>query len=79
MYANMGYLLLQVSKLSTATWSKGQKKIMATIGVLAGGAGALVYTLDQSVRAYDLVLHPPKLPWNHNGWFKGFDHARFVI
>lgn len=39
------------------------------------GAGALIIALDKSVRASELILHPPKNPWSHNGWFNGLDHA----
>nr|CAI5840586.1 unnamed protein product [Callosobruchus analis] len=38
---------------------KGQES--GTIGMLAGGAGALVFALDRSVRASDLELHPPNM------------------
>lgn len=48
---------------------------MGSLGVLAGGAGALILALDRSVRASDLELHPPKNPWSHNGWFSSLDHA----
>lgn len=43
--------------------------------MLAGGAGAIIFALDRSVRASDLELHPPKNPWNHGGWFNSLDHA----
>jgi len=52
-----------------------QKKLLATLGVLTGGAGAVVLALDQSVRASDLELHPPKNPWSHNGPISALDHA----
>lgn len=50
--------------------------MIGTLGVLAGGAGALVYALERTVKASDLILHPPKNPWTHNGPFSAFDHAR---
>lgn len=50
---------------------------MGTLGVLAGGAGALLFALDKSVRASDLELHPPKNPWSHNGILSSLDHARY--
>jgi len=31
--------------------------------------------LERSVKASDLELHPPHLPWSHNGIFKALDHA----
>lgn len=50
-------------------------QILATIGAIAGGAGALALALDQSVKASDLELHPPKNPWSHQGIFSSLDHA----
>ena len=35
---------------------------------------ALAAALDDSVKA-DLVLHPPKLPWSHDGPIQSLDHA----
>lgn len=67
----------QISSFSTTReWSKGKKTLLATIGALTGGAAALVYALDQSVKASDLELHPPKNPWYHKGGlFNSLDHA----
>lgn len=48
---------------------------MGTLGVLAGGAGALVFALDRAVKASDLELHPPKHIWPHSGIFSSLDHA----
>ena len=53
------------------------KQLLTTLGVLTGGAGALAFALDHSVRATDLELHPAKLPWYHTGLFNSFDHARY--
>ncbi|KAL0270950.1 UNVERIFIED_CONTAM: hypothetical protein PYX00_008214 [Menopon gallinae] len=69
-----GCYIQQVNKFSTTSWTKGQKSIITAIGALAGGAGALIFALDCSVKAHD-NLHPAKLPWNHNGWFQSLDHA----
>jgi len=52
----------------------GKKVALAMLGSSAGGAAALAAALDDSVRA-DLVLHTPKLPWNHNGYLESLDHA----
>ncbi|KAK7873773.1 hypothetical protein R5R35_005769 [Gryllus longicercus] len=60
---------------SAAGWTKGRKTLYATIGALSGGAGALLFALEQSVKASDLELHPPKNPWSHNGVFSSLDHA----
>lgn len=49
---------------------------MTTLGVLSGGVGALIFALDQSVRASELELHPPKNPFYHKGLFNSLDHAR---
>ncbi|XP_055704462.1 cytochrome c1, heme protein, mitochondrial [Phlebotomus papatasi] len=66
----------QVNHFSTTrTWSKTQKRWLATMGMLAGGASALVYALEQSVEASDAVVHAPKLPWSHNGVISSLDHA----
>ena len=62
--------------MSTSSWTKSRNHLIATVGVLAGGAGALMYALDISVKASDLVAHPPKMPWPHSGLFSSFDHAR---
>jgi len=68
--------LSQISSYSTTReWTRGRKALLGSIGVLAGGAGALIFALDRSVRASDLELHPPKNPWSHNGWFNSLDHA----
>ncbi|KAF7282729.1 cytochrome c1 [Rhynchophorus ferrugineus] len=68
--------LNQINSFSTTReWTKGRKALLGSLGVLAGGAGALIVALDRSVRASDLELHPPKNPWSHNGWFKSLDHA----
>jgi len=52
----------------------GKKVALALIGTTAGGAAAVAAALDESVKA-DLVLHPPKLPWSHNGPLDSLDHA----
>ncbi|KAK6632635.1 hypothetical protein RUM43_013403 [Polyplax serrata] len=71
---NSNYLQ-QAVNLSTSSWTKGRKNLVATIGALAGGAGALIYALDVSVKASDLAAHPPKLPWAHCGFINSYDHA----
>jgi len=52
----------------------GKKVALGLIGATTGGAAAVVAALDESVKA-DLVLHPPKLPWSHNGPLESLDHA----
>ncbi|XP_044734820.1 cytochrome c1, heme protein, mitochondrial isoform X2 [Chrysoperla carnea] len=73
--SNNNLALNQVSHFSTTReWSRS-KKAVTTLGLVTGGAAALAYSLDQSVKASDLVVHPPKNPWSHNGMFSSLDHA----
>lgn len=67
----------QVSNLSTTakTWTNGQKKLLATVGAVAGASGALLYALDSSVEASGTEVHPTKLPWSHDGVISSFDHS----
>jgi len=57
-----------------AGFAFGKKALLALAGTTAGGAAALAAALDDSVKA-DMVLHPPKLPWSHNGPLESLDHA----
>ncbi|CAG9856975.1 unnamed protein product [Phyllotreta striolata] len=66
----------QISSYSTAKeWTRGKKALLGTLGIVAGGAGAVLVALDQSVKASDLELHPPKNIWSHSGIFSSLDHA----
>lgn len=66
----------QINNLSTTkTWTKGQKRLVASLGLLAGGAGALLFALDQSVKASGTEVHPQAMPWNHKGIISSLDHA----
>jgi len=47
-------------------------KVVATAA--GGGLLGVGYNLDQEVRA-ELILHAPKLPWSHSGYFDSLDHA----
>lgn len=39
-------------------------------------AGTTLYNLETFVlKAGELELHPPQLPWSHNGWFSSLDHT----
>ncbi|KAL1501329.1 hypothetical protein ABEB36_006671 [Hypothenemus hampei] len=74
--SNKTNCLRQIKSFSTTReWTTGKKTLFGSLGVLAGGAGVLIYALDKSVRASDLELHPPENPWSHSGWFKSLDHA----
>lgn len=50
-----------------------------TIGLAVGGASALLYALEQSVKAYDWPLHPPAYNWSHSGVLDAYDHARCLF
>ncbi|XP_056635771.1 cytochrome c1, heme protein, mitochondrial-like [Diorhabda carinulata] len=66
----------QISSYSTTKeWTRGRKALLGSLGLLAGGTGALLYALDQSVKASDLELHPPKNIWSHSGLFSSLDHS----
>ncbi|CAD5117107.1 DgyrCDS5915 [Dimorphilus gyrociliatus] len=51
--------------LSNKKWIAG----LLTAGVTVGGVG-----LASSVFASELELHPPAMPWSHNGIFSSIDH-----
>jgi len=42
--------------------------------VAAVGALAVADALRSVTFASDLLLHPPKFPWKHNGFFTSYDH-----
>lgn len=66
----------QQANLSGSTFtgfSRGKKILVTTAGVLTTGALGLVYALNESVKAGDLILHPPSYPWVHNGILKSLD------
>ncbi|XP_052892197.1 cytochrome c1, heme protein, mitochondrial [Anopheles moucheti] len=70
-----GATLQKVQNFSTTrAWTKNQK-VATAAGVLVGGAGALLYALEQSVAASGTEVHPPALPWNHKGVLDSLDHA----
>ena len=41
-------------------------QLLATAGFAASAAIGIGYCLNESVKAADLVLHPPHYPWPHN-------------
>lgn len=47
------------------------------MGLLAGGAGALLFALDRSVEASGSDAHSAQQEWAHNGLIKSYDHARY--
>jgi len=56
--------------------SKGKKVAVGMAGVAGAGAVGLAAALTGSVvAATELTLHPPALPWSHNGFLNALDHA----
>lgn len=53
--------------------------LLACLGVTAGGISALIYALDQSVKAFDMVAHPPTYKWGFYGMFSALDHRIFDV
>ncbi|KAF7992008.1 hypothetical protein HCN44_010828 [Aphidius gifuensis] len=73
---NNGGLFNQASQFSTVKdWSRSRKALMTCLGVTAGGVGALIYTLENSVKAFELITHPPNYPWSFQGLLSSLDHA----
>ncbi|XP_076246570.1 cytochrome c1 isoform X2 [Calliopsis andreniformis] len=74
--SNYGPLFNQVHNFSTANqWSRGRKVLLTCLGVTAGGISALIYALDNSVKASGLVAHAPTYNWSFYGVFNALDHA----
>ncbi|KMQ97861.1 cytochrome heme mitochondrial [Lasius niger] len=73
---NYGTLIGQTNSFSTVKdWSRGRKVLLTCLGVTAGGISAFIYALDSSVRATELIAHPPTYKWDFYGWFNSLDHA----
>ncbi|CAL7943412.1 unnamed protein product [Xylocopa violacea] len=73
---NYGPLLNQVHNFSTANqWSRGRKVLLACLGVTAGGISALIYALDRSVKAFDVIAPLQTYKWGFYGLFNSLDHA----
>ncbi|CRK92683.1 CLUMA_CG006305, isoform A [Clunio marinus] len=72
-----GQTLQQLNKFSTSAkaWSRGQKTLAMLTGITVGGASALLFALESSVRASGGEVHPPEQPWSHNGIIQSLDHA----
>jgi hypothetical protein len=50
---------------------------MATcVGIATGGIGTLLFTLDRSVKAVEIIAHPPHYHWPFSGLFASLDHSR---
>jgi len=61
------------SKLSAMP--RWQKALLAAVGGGTAVAVGVASTLQASVMAGDLILHPPSYPWDHNRKFRTLDHA----
>ncbi|KYN31473.1 Cytochrome c1, heme protein, mitochondrial [Trachymyrmex septentrionalis] len=73
---NYGTLIGQTSNFSTIKeWPRSRKMLLTCLGVTAGGISAFIYALDSSVRAGELIAHPPTYKWDFYGWFNSLDHA----
>ncbi|KAK0179390.1 hypothetical protein PV327_005147 [Microctonus hyperodae] len=74
--SNNGGLFNQASQFSTVRdWSRSRKALMTCMGVAVGGIGALIYTLENSVKAFELIAHPPKYSWSFDGHISSLDHG----
>ena len=51
-----------------------RKTSLCLLAGLGGGVTTLATILDTLVKA-ELSIHPPKLPWNHNGPLDSLDHG----
>ncbi|KAK7601016.1 hypothetical protein V9T40_008457 [Parthenolecanium corni] len=47
----------------------------AALGFAVAGGSAIIYALEQSVKAYDWPVHPPHYPWTHKPLLHALDHA----
>ncbi|XP_018053309.1 PREDICTED: cytochrome c1, heme protein, mitochondrial [Atta colombica] len=73
---NYGTLIGQTSNFSTIKeWPRSRKMLLTCLGVTAGGISAFIYALDSSVKAGELIAHPPMYKWDFYGWFNSLDHA----
>ncbi|KAK4876626.1 hypothetical protein RN001_009132 [Aquatica leii] len=73
---NTTNVITQISSFSTVReWAGNNRKLLTSLGIVAGGAGALIFALDQSVKASELELHAPEYPWSHSGYLASLDHA----
>ena len=57
-----------------ASFGFAKKAMLTALGMATGAGVGVTYQLDKEVRA-ELMLHPPKLPWSHNGPLDAYDHA----
>jgi ubiquinol-cytochrome c reductase cytochrome c1 subunit len=53
----------------------GRKALKAFGTAIVGGGAITALALDRTVKADDLILHPPKARWPHSGLNDSYDHA----
>lgn len=60
--------------LAQKLFSKNGRRLamLSTAGI---AAGTTIYALNQPLDASELIVHPLKMEWHHNGLFNSFDHA----
>lgn len=51
----------------------GRRLVLLSTAGLA--TGATLYALNQPLEASDLIVHPIKMDWSHNGLLNSFDHG----
>lgn len=63
-----------MSSFSRAASSTLRRRLALAAGAaVAGGAGLIAALERETVKASELNLHPPELPWSHNGLFGQYD------
>jgi ubiquinol-cytochrome c reductase cytochrome c1 subunit len=72
--ASTNHLSVNSAKDAFKKLSKGKKIVAGVVGSLTAGLLGTGAALTASVSAGDLILHPPKYPWSHNGMFASVDH-----
>ncbi|XP_063703158.1 cytochrome c1, heme protein, mitochondrial [Culicoides brevitarsis] len=73
--ANLAPQSCKLSTSTNSTWNKKQQKLLTWVGLLAGGSGALIYSLEKSINASGSEAHAPHHPWSHDGIIDSLDHA----
>ncbi|GFU32094.1 cytochrome c1, heme protein, mitochondrial [Nephila pilipes] len=62
---------------SFPVFSQSTKKVLAYTGLALAGTAGLAVAINETITisAGELVVHPPKHPWSHNGMISSLDHA----
>ena len=51
-------------------------QFLAAAGLVSTATAGVIYALNESVKAADLTLHPPKYPWSHSTLLGSIDINR---